>query len=273
MEVDVAPVEQVAEAEYVIDICRSRQYPTVPRSSAAGRGGRFREYILRYKDSTYVKGVRQVLLASKETGRLPRQGVCRFGPLAGRAGHEFRLCGCGRVCRRGEAGRPLPRYPIHPRPLRQRRRQAFRRPAAAPAPSHDPEAWKKDIAQLAKRKNLICKISGIVARVSKQWTAEDLAPIVNHCLDSFGPDRVVFGGDWPVCPKGATLPAMGRGPAPDRRRPQRGRAAEAASTTTPSSSTGCEGIQESWGLALHNFNRRRRTTGHCPRVVATTIEV
>ena len=26
-----------------------------------------------------------------------------------------------------------------------------------------------------------------------------LAPIVNHCLDSFGPDRVVFGGDWPVC--------------------------------------------------------------------------
>ena len=31
----------------------------------------------------------------------------------------------------------------------------------------------------------------------------DLAPAVNHCLNSFGPDRVVFGGDWPVCTLGA----------------------------------------------------------------------
>ena len=33
----------------------------------------------------------------------------------------------------------------------------------------------------------------------------DLAPIINHCLDSFGPDRVMFGGDWPVCTNVATL--------------------------------------------------------------------
>ena len=34
---------------------------------------------------------------------------------------------------------------------------------------------------------------------------DDLAPIVNHVLDTFGPDRVMFGGDWPVCLLGATL--------------------------------------------------------------------
>ena len=33
---------------------------------------------------------------------------------------------------------------------------------------------------------------------------EHLAPLINHCLDQFGPDRVVFGGDWPVCKLRAT---------------------------------------------------------------------
>ena len=47
---------------------------------------------------------------------------------------------------------------------------------------------------------MICKISGIVARAPKvDWNSEILAPIIDHCLDEFGPDRVVFGGDWPVC--------------------------------------------------------------------------
>jgi L-fuconolactonase len=58
--------------------------------------------------------------------------------------------------------------------------------------------------QFARRRNVIGKISGIVARAPKNWTSHDLAPIVNHCLDVFGPDRVVFGGDWPVCLRGAS---------------------------------------------------------------------
>ena len=37
------------------------------------------------------------------------------------------------------------------------------------------------------------------------WTPDDLAPIINHCLDVFGPDRVMFAGDWPVCTRVATL--------------------------------------------------------------------
>jgi predicted TIM-barrel fold metal-dependent hydrolase len=57
---------------------------------------------------------------------------------------------------------------------------------------------------LANRPNVICKISGIIARVTPGWSAATLAPTVNHCLDVFGPDRVVFGGDWPVCTLGAS---------------------------------------------------------------------
>ena len=39
----------------------------------------------------------------------------------------------------------------------------------------------------------------------KEWKPDDLAPIVNHVLKVFGPDRVMFGGDWPVCTRAASL--------------------------------------------------------------------
>jgi predicted TIM-barrel fold metal-dependent hydrolase len=76
---------------------------------------------------------------------------------------------------------------------------------AVKEPTHDPDAWRRAMETLAKRPNTICKISGVVARAPEGWTADDLAPIVNHCLDTFGPDRVVFGSDWPVCLLGAKL--------------------------------------------------------------------
>ena len=57
----------------------------------------------------------------------------------------------------------------------------------------------------ATRPNVICKISGIIANLPQGGDASDLAPVVNHCLDTFGPERVVYGGDWPVCLLGAPL--------------------------------------------------------------------
>jgi len=68
------------------------------------------------------------------------------------------------------------------------------------------EQWRRDVARLAEREQVICKISGIVARAPKEsWTAADLAPVIHHCLEVFGPDRVVFASDWPVCTRVATL--------------------------------------------------------------------
>ena len=70
----------------------------------------------------------------------------------------------------------------------------------------DLAGWKAEIGRIAGRKNVVCKVSGIVASAAPgPWSADDLAPIVNHVLDEFGPDRVVFGGDWPVCTLAATL--------------------------------------------------------------------
>ena len=52
---------------------------------------------------------------------------------------------------------------------------------------------------------VMCKISGIVVQARPGWRPDDLAPVINHCLASFGPDRVMFAGDWPVCTRAATF--------------------------------------------------------------------
>jgi predicted TIM-barrel fold metal-dependent hydrolase len=67
-------------------------------------------------------------------------------------------------------------------------------------PQHDREQWYKEMEHLAQRTNIICKISGIVDNVGNYpLSAADLEPIIDHCLEIFGPDRVIFAGDWPVC--------------------------------------------------------------------------
>ena len=72
--------------------------------------------------------------------------------------------------------------------------------------SGDFDGWKRGISELAARPNVTAKISGIVAYAdSGTWTAETLRPYVEHIIDRFGWDRVVWGSDWPVCTLGGGL--------------------------------------------------------------------
>ena len=62
------------------------------------------------------------------------------------------------------------------------------------------DPWRKHIAQIAELPNVACKISGVVAYCApNNVTTETIRPYVEHCLEHFGWDRVVWGGDWPVC--------------------------------------------------------------------------
>ncbi len=68
------------------------------------------------------------------------------------------------------------------------------------------EPWRAHIAEIAREPNVVCKISGIVAYADPTtWTVADLRPWVEHAIASFGWDRVVWGGDWPVCTLAAPL--------------------------------------------------------------------
>ena len=68
------------------------------------------------------------------------------------------------------------------------------------------EGWAKGIAEIAKRPNVRLKLSGIVAYADAgSWTVETLRPYVATVLDAFGPQRIVWGSDWPVVTLGGTL--------------------------------------------------------------------
>jgi predicted TIM-barrel fold metal-dependent hydrolase len=67
------------------------------------------------------------------------------------------------------------------------------------------DPWRAHLKEIAALPNVACKISGLVAYAGERWTVADLRPWVEHVISSFGWDRIVWGGDWPVCTLTATL--------------------------------------------------------------------
>ena len=61
------------------------------------------------------------------------------------------------------------------------------------------DPWRGHIRQLAALPNVVCKLSGVTTEADHEaWTRDQLKPYIDHILSSFGPDRVMYGGDWPV---------------------------------------------------------------------------
>jgi L-fuconolactonase len=60
------------------------------------------------------------------------------------------------------------------------------------------DPWRADMAAVAARANTVCKLSGLVTEAAPDWRVEDLRPYVDHLLAVFGPQRLLWGSDWPV---------------------------------------------------------------------------
>lgn len=62
------------------------------------------------------------------------------------------------------------------------------------------DPWRKQIQELARRPHVLCKLSGMVTEADLQhWKPEDLRPYMEVVLEAFGPSRVMYGSDWPMC--------------------------------------------------------------------------
>lgn len=60
--------------------------------------------------------------------------------------------------------------------------------------------WQRDIDTLARHENVCCKVSGLVTEaVWRQWKRADFRPYLDVAIAAFGPERLMFGSDWPVC--------------------------------------------------------------------------
>ena len=194
MEVDVDPAQQAQEAEYVIDLCRRNDNPMVG-AVISGRpaSNDFRAYILKYKGSPHIKGVRQVLHGPSDPAGfcLDKQFV-KSVQLLGELGMSFDLC-----LRSGELadGEKLVAQCPHTRFV-------VDHCGNMSVTETDPkprQLWMDGMKALAQHDNVVCKISGIIVTAKKDWKPADLAPNMRFSMETFGPDRRMFAGDWPVC--------------------------------------------------------------------------
>jgi L-fuconolactonase len=72
--------------------------------------------------------------------------------------------------------------------------------AKPPIRSGELQPWARNLAELARRPNVFCKLSGIVTEAnSTSWTYEHILPFMEAALAAFTPARLMFGSDWPVC--------------------------------------------------------------------------
>ncbi len=199
MEVDVDPAQQEAEARYVIELC---QQPDNPMTAAVMSGrpadAGFGVYLNKFRGSRYIKGVRQVLHgAGTPPGYCLDPAFVRGIQLLGESNLSFDLC-----MRSGElhdADKLVAMCP-HTRFIVDHCGNLSVQEQDAKARNH----WKSGMQHLAEHDHVVCKVSGIVASAAEGWKPQDLAENVRFTIDTFGPDRVMFASDWPVCTLRAT---------------------------------------------------------------------
>lgn len=66
------------------------------------------------------------------------------------------------------------------------------------------DGWADDMTALARDTSAYCKLSGMVTEAASDWNTDALRPYVEHLLGTFGPDRLIWGSDWPVCTLAST---------------------------------------------------------------------
>lgn len=192
MEVDVTPSQQTLEAKEITALCRSGSGPT-RAAIISGRPAseKFSEYLDQFRSVKEIKGLRQVLHAqSTPPGYCLSPEFIRGIRELGKRGLSFDLC-----MRSPELGDGVKLVKACPDT------RFILDHCGNPDVKQMPTAqWLRAIEELAAQPNVAGKISGVIAGSDPAKPAVDqLAPFVNHMWNCFGPDRVVFGGDWPVC--------------------------------------------------------------------------
>ncbi len=194
MEVDVIPEQQQAEAEYLLELCQSGSTPTCA-AVVSGRPNSdgFAKYATQFKGSKYIKGIRQVLHVESTPPEYCLDPKFVKGiQLLGELDLSYDLC---------VRAADLPNFVklVDQCPGTRFILDHCGNPQAK-FTDEQWSAWKKNTAALAAKKNVMCKVSGFLANgwEKGKWKAEDIAPVVHHITETFGWDRVMFGGDWPV---------------------------------------------------------------------------
>ena len=211
MEVDVAPADRPRERELISELCRRADAPTAAAVFGATPGGDgFAATAQALAENTCARGARLVL----QSAHRPR-GYCLQEPFVadvralGASGLLFDVCiRPAELADAVELARRCAEMTLILDHCGNADPHIVAGTGGKPDDAtygHGREQWLDEMHTLGSLANVVCKISGVVARAAPGWSAADLAPAVDHCIDCFGEDRVVFGSDWPVCTFAASL--------------------------------------------------------------------
>jgi L-fuconolactonase len=195
VQADSASEQGLAEAKWVSELHDAR-IAGIVAFAPLEKGNAARKQLEVLQDIPQVKGVRR-LIQSEELGFSTQRDFIRAVRLLPAFGFSFDIC------------------VVHPQlpDVIELVRQCpdvsfvldhFGKPDIA---NHLLDPWRANISTLAEFENVHCKLSGLVTEANhEKWTVKDLLPYFEHVLESFGAERLMFGGDFPVVKLAATYP-------------------------------------------------------------------
>jgi predicted TIM-barrel fold metal-dependent hydrolase len=194
MEVAVEPVQQEAEADYVVALCKkpdSKMAKAVVGGQPASE--KFPAYVAKLKKSGVVRGIRAPVVEQRgNLLTLPSKEFIAGVHLLGEQGMSFDMDVAADQLKHAAAlvdKCPDTRFILdhcgNPKLTWVKEQR---------------ETWRSAIADVAKRERVMCKVSGFIpSAAGNRPKTEDVAAVIDHVCECFGPDRVMFASDWPVC--------------------------------------------------------------------------
>lgn len=196
IEADVDEPQMLDETRYILELAGRPDNPlSGVVACARPENPDFHEYIEKIILYPAVKGIRRILHTQPDELGQGKTFIANVGSLSN-DGLSFDICVLAR------------QLPIAINLVRQCPNVSFILDHCAVPQVKEKilDPWRAQMREIANFPNVTCKISGLVAYADPDtWAIDDLRPYVDHALECFGWDRVMFGSDWPVCTVSATL--------------------------------------------------------------------
>jgi len=187
---DVKCEENLAEAQWVSGLAaQDPRIAAIVAGAELERGEKVRPILDQLSQLPLVKGVRRLLQGESDNEFCLRPDFLRGVQLLAQYDFSFDICishpqlpAAIEMVRRS----PNVRFVLDHIAKPDIKNQLF-------------EPWKMQMSALAALPNVHCKISGVVTEADwGTWNEDEIRPYIEHAIEAFGWNRVMFGGDWPV---------------------------------------------------------------------------
>lgn len=187
--VSVQAVESYRETDYLLDLADQNPWILGVIGWADLTSGKLEEKLEEYNEHPKLKGFREVL-QSKDPRYMLQENFIRGLQTLHSKGYTYDIL-------------------IYPQHLKAVLELVKKCPNQSFVIDHlakpfiqkgEWKEWQKHLAPIAERELIYCKISGMVTEADwKNWNKDQLYPYLEIALELFGPQRLMFGSDWPVC--------------------------------------------------------------------------